>query len=172
MPEMAEELAIEQIKIASPNSVFRQWLVSIFFGIFLAALFSCGSYTWKTENHDYSSILKEGWTVMGFCLGFGFGWASIFESTKRMKKSARLMQQKSGVARTIAWDDEWLMLSSDISRTQIRWRAIDKLVNAKVGIHLFVGGKIHFGIHKNGLPKNFSADDLIKVCQNHLIPVI
>jgi hypothetical protein len=154
--EMAEELAIEQVNTVSPNSSHRQWLAPIFFGIFLALLFGSGSYTWKTESHDYSGIIKESWTVIGFCIGFGYGWASIIESGKRIRKNARVMQQKSGSPQTIVLDNEWLTISSNISRVQMKWDAIDKLVNGKIGIHFLVGEKIFFVIHKKGLPQEIS----------------
>jgi hypothetical protein len=147
-PEMAEELAIEQIKISFPNSNLRQWFVPIFLGMIFAFFFA--------ESNDYYSPNFKGiLTAIGFCLGFGCGWASIIESKKRIKKSARAMQQKGGATRMISWDSETLTIRSAISESKIKWQAIDKIKNGRVGMHLFVGGKIYFGLHKRGLPKMF-----------------
>lgn len=160
---MAEELAIEQIDINSPNSRYSQWIVPIFFGIFFAVLF--------VYSNDYSQSFKEIITAIGFCLGFGCGWAAIIESNRRIKRRARVMQQKGGATRTISWDNETLMIKSAISESKTKWQAIDKIKNGKIGIYLFVGGKIYFGLHKNGLPQNVSAEELIKAWQQP-IPVV
>jgi hypothetical protein len=110
--------------------------------------------------------------VIGFCIGLGYEWATIIENGKRIRRNARVMQQKNGSPRTIVLDNEWLTISSNISRVQMKWDAIDKLVNGKIGIHFLVGEKIFFGIHKKGLSQEISMEDLIKMCQAHLIPVI
>jgi hypothetical protein len=162
-PEMAEELAIEQVKINLPNSNLWQWFVPIFLGMIFAFLFA--------RSNDYSPNLKGILTVIGFCLGFGCGWASIIESKKRIKKNARAMHQKVGATRMISWDSETLMIQSAILESKIKWQAIDKIKNGRVGIYLFVGGKIYFGLHKRGLPKNVSAEELIKAWRQP-IPVV
>jgi hypothetical protein len=162
-PEMAEELAIEQKKISSPNSNLRQWFVPIFLGMIFAFLFA--------ESNDYAPNFKGVLTVIGFCLGFGCGLASIIESKKRTKKSARAMQQKGGATRMISWDSETLTIQSAISESKVKWQAIDKIKNGRVGMYLFVGGKIYFGLHKRGLPQNVSAEELIKAWRQP-IPVV
>ena len=162
-PEMAEELAIEQIDIRFPNLKYMQWFVPILLGMFFAFLFA--------ESNDYSPNFKGVLTVIGFCLGFGCGWASIIESKKRIKKSARAIHQKGGATRMISWDGETLMIQSAISESKIKWQAIDKIKNGKVGVHLFVGGKIYFGLHKRGLPQDVSAEESIKAWRQP-IPVV
>ncbi|HVU09577.1 MAG TPA: hypothetical protein VHG89_13680 [Verrucomicrobiae bacterium] len=162
-PEMAEELAIEQLKISSQNSNLRQWFVPIFLGMIFAFLFA--------RSSDYSPNFKGVLRVTGFCLGFGCGWASIIESKKRIRKDARAMQQKGGATRMISWDSEALMIQSAISESKIKWQAIDKIKNGRVGVYLFVGGKIYFGLHKRGLPQNVFAEELIKAWRQP-IPVV
>jgi len=163
-PEMAEELAIEQIDIRFPNLKYQQWFIPSFLGIFFAFLFA-GS------NDYYSPDFKGVLTAIGFCLGFGCGWASIIECKKRIKKSAWAMHQKGGATRIISWDSETLMIQSAILEVKIKWQAIDKIKNGRVGIYLFVGGKIYFGLHKRGLPQNASTEELIKEWRQP-IPVI
>jgi hypothetical protein len=82
------------------------------------------------------------------------------------------MQQVVGAKRMVAWDDDWLKFSSDISHSEIKWSAIEKVKNGRVGIYLFVGRKIYLGIHKKALSQNIPTEDLIRVFQNHSIPVI
>jgi YcxB-like protein len=160
-PEMAEKLAIEQIKISSPNSNLRQLFVAIFLGIIFAFFF--------VGSNDYSPNFKGVLTLIVFCFGFAIGLARLIQKSSTIKQRARSSQQRIGASRTINWDNESITFSSSVYQTRMKWQLIDKIISRKNGIHLISNKEIIFSIPKSALPQ--PAEELIKAW-NQPIPVV
>jgi uncharacterized membrane protein len=76
-PEMAEELALEQVKLLSKNSNLKQWFIVIFWGVVFGFLFS--------QANNYSTTSREIISFVGFWVGFGGGVAAIYERKSVLK---------------------------------------------------------------------------------------
>ena len=160
-PEMAEELAIEQKKISSPNSTLRQLFVPIFLGVIFAFLFA--------RSNDSSPNFKGVLTVIGFCFGFAIGLARLIQKSSIVKQRARSSQQRIGASRTINWDNESITFSTSVYQTRMKWQLIDKIISGKIGIRLISNKEIIFSIPKSALPQ--TAEELIKAWHQP-IPVV
>jgi hypothetical protein len=153
-PEIAEQLVIERATLAFSRISSKFWQLPIPVGLLFAYIFAIAS----------GSMI--GFPV-GLCFGYGIAWAALTKWLKHLKNQARIGLQKFGTRRKITWDPEFLRIDTEMSQSQIKWQAIDRLVNNKVAIRLYSDDQIIIGIPKAVLPENLDADELIKVWQGY-----
>jgi hypothetical protein len=169
--EMAEKLAVEQAMIQLTAIRKNRWGFPIILGILFAGLFAGGCGSTVIAGKDVSQIAEGVGALIGFCCGFGGGY--FFQSAvrsnvaRRVRQRSRAMQQKLGATKTVSWDAETLVISSPMWQTQINWQVIDELKNGEIGIHLFSGDQVIWGIPKAAIPQSISQDELIKTWQSY-----
>lgn len=179
--ETAETIAIEQAVLITSTRPAKmlvgKWAFPVLVGLLAATFFAFGNYVPESKSGSFSWANTITATVVGFALGVFFGWfGQLFyryaEQKQRLnyvKEQSRVFYDKLGATRAVSWDSESVVVSAGKSRTEIKWQIVDKFVKTKNNIHAFVGVQIVFSIPQTSLPKNFTADELIKLWESYLL---
>jgi YcxB-like protein len=179
--ELAETLAVEQAILmastSSHKSWLERWMLPIIFGFFTAALFALGNYSSELKTADFSWPNTITAAIVGLAIGLFYSWVGqmFYYNYKRkrglnlIKKQGRIFHDRFGSTRIVSWDSESFTVSTEKSRSEIKWQTIDRFVNGENNIHAFFGNQIALSIPKAALPQNLRADELIKLWESYLL---
>jgi len=175
-PALRDKLVLEESEFRIGK---HKWRTPILFGLLVAVFVLWLNYPLQSVliigTLNLSTIAKIICASFLMAIGFFIGLFVALNFRKRIRsltlEAHRKFYEKLGSSRKILWDDAVLTVIYPTWETKIKWQIVDKVVQGKVGVYLFVFDQPHFSIPKESLPSNISADELISawsgfICQS------
>lgn len=165
--ELAEKLALEEIELHL--GIRQRFRMPILVGLLFAAFFLRFNYpfhsTLKIGNEDFSGLAKGISAFVVSAIGFfiGFGVVLFFRSCIRLTalRQARRQLNLGETLRKVSWDNVGLTYAAPSWEYKIKWRIVDKIVEGRFGIFVFVYGNKFFSLPKSILPDDLSVKQLM-----------
>ena len=161
---------MEETDLRIAEIIKHKWRSPIVVGSGVAVFLFCQNYPFggslKIGDMDLSAGLNVFLALLVIMLGFGLGFGGVLFFRKRIRVKAIEEARKRLVAsetfRKVYWDDSILAMTSGTWETKIKWQVVDKIVQKKVGVHIYTYGRILFSIPEAVLPIELPADELIR----------
>jgi hypothetical protein len=169
-PELADQLLSETADLRSVGVIKHKWRSPIIVGLMLSIFLFWQNYPLSGKltigDLNLSMAYNIFATLMLIILGFGVGFGYVLYFRKRVRalarEKARMQIIGSETFRKVFWDDSGLTMASTSWETKVKWQIVDKIVQEKIGIHIYAFGKILFSVPKSVLPVNIPSDELIR----------
>lgn len=180
-PELAQKIAIEQFEVLLRLRRVRLRLIPLGLGVLAALLFFLTSailheitgpnYGFSPRPFRYGGIyyaFTESFIFVpvGFILGFAIGFFIVRFARLMILALARNAYKKMGPSRTVSWNSESITFQCPDYEIKVRWRMIDRIEVASLGVYGLCDRKAFFAIPREVFPPNATIEDLTTAWQN------